>query len=416
VSLLRRATERERRTIQQFGDSSIPTNGSLASFSAAGVPVSDQTALQLSAVWSCVRIISTRLAGLPLNAMRPQAGGITVPIDPQPTIVQDPFGGQNSVQFPSRRDGIKQLAISLLLRGNGYGIITARDYLFRPSRLLVVHPDHVKVDVDDTGARTYEVNRKSVPSADMLHLMGMAMPGEPTGMSPIAYARQSIGLGLAAQEFGARFFSQGAHLSGVITVDGDLDKAKARQMKEAFEASHTGMRNAHAIGVLSGGAKWTPISISPDDAQFLQTRAGQNLDIAMLYGVPPHMLGQVDRTTSWGTGIEQQSLGFLTYTLDDWLGVFEDGWSAMLPRGTSAVFDTSALLKTDTAGRFAYYVQARTGGILTQNESRARENLPPVPGGDDINAPLNSAQSGSASSAGDPGAPPPPAPDLSKEP
>src|SRR5439155_16590060 len=127
----------------------------------------------------------------------------------------------------------------------------------------------------------------------------MCMPGSPTGMSPISYARQSIGLGLAAEKFGASFFGQGAHLSGVITVPGDLDKARARQMKESFEASHSGLPNAHAIGVLSGGAAWQAISISPEDAQFLGTRAGQNLDIAMLYGVPPHMLGQVDRTTSW---------------------------------------------------------------------------------------------------------------------
>ncbi|WP_329564670.1 phage portal protein [Kitasatospora sp. NBC_01266] len=412
MSLIRRAAER--RTIQQFGDSSIPTNGSLALPSASGVPVNEETALQLSAVWSCVRIISTRVAGLPLAAMRPQ-GGITVPLPVQPTIVSDPFGGQNDVRWLSRRGGIKQLAVSVLLRGNGFALVTARDWLFRPSRLAVLNPDVVKVDVDDTGARTYQVNRKTVDAVDMLHLTGMSMAGSPVGMSPIAYARQSIGLGVAAQEFGARFFAQGAHLSGVITVDADLDKQGARRIKEGFEASHTGMRNAHAIGVLSGGAKWTPISISPDDAQFLQTKAGQNLDMAMLFGVPPHMLGQVDRTTSWGTGIEQQGLGFLTYTLDDWTGIFEDAWTAMLPRGTSAVFDTAGLLKTDTAGRFAYYVQARTAGVLTQNEARARENLPPVEGGDDINAPLNSAQSGTTGPA-DPGAPPPPAPDESEEP
>lgn len=400
MSLLRKATEQ--RVFRPFGDSSIPTNGSLMAPTTSGVAVNEQTAMQLTAVWACVRIISTTLASLPLWAMTSR-GEIQVPVSPQPVIVADPFGGEGGgARFPSRRVGIKQLATSLLLRGDGYGMVTARDYLARPTRAQVIHPDRVKVDLDDEGGRIYDVDRKRVPTEDMIHLTAMCMPGSPTGMSPISYARQSIGLGLAAEQFGAGFFGQGAHLSGVITVPGDLDKARARQMKEAFEASHSGLSNAHAIGVLSGGADWKSISVTPEDAQFLGTRAAQNLDIAMLYGVPPHMLGQVDRTTSWGTGIEQQSIGFLTYTLADWVGIFEDAWSAMLPRTQKARFDTTELQRTDTTGRYAGYVQARTAGLLTQNEIRAKENKPPVDGGDDPNAPLNSAHSGNG-----PGAPAP---------
>lgn len=401
MSLLRRATEE--RTVVEFGDSSIPTNGSLASPTAAGVPVNDQAALKLVAFMACVRIISSAIAGRPLQSMSDR-DGIQVPVSPTPTIVADPFGGANNVRFPTRRAGLKQLAISMLLRGNGYALVTARDYLFRPTRLFVLHPDAVKVTANEDGGRDYSINRKPVDNpSDMVHLVGMSMPGAITGMSPVAYARQSIGLGLAAEQFGASFFGQGAHLSGVITVEGDLDKAGAKRIKENFEASHSGIRNAHAIGVLSGGAGWKPISISPEDAQFLGTRAAQNLDMAMLCGIPPHMLGQVDRTTSWGTGIEQQNLGFLTWTLDDWLGTFEDGWSQLLPRGQNGRFDTTSLQRTDTAGRYAAYVQARTAGLLSQNEIRAAENKAPVKGGNDINAPLNSAHT-------DPPAPPAPPP------
>lgn len=406
MSLIRRALER--RTVQQFGDSSIPTNGSLADLTPAGVPINDQTAMQLVAVYACVRILASAIARLPLNAMVAH-GGIQVPTPTMPTIVSDPFGGASNTRFPTRRAGFKQLAVSLLLRGNGYGMVTARDYLFRPSRISVLHPDQVKVEMNDDGGRDYKVNHKTVDAVNMLHLTGMCMPGSATGMSPISYARTAIGLGLAAERFGAGFFGQGAHLSGVVTVPGDLDRERARQMKEAFEASHTGLPNAHAIGVLSGGAQWKEISVTPEDAQFLGTRAAQNLDMAMLYGVPPHMLGQVDRTTSWGTGIEQQAIGFRVWTLDDWLGVYEDAWTAMLPRGQSAVFDTTQLERTDTAGRYASYVEARTANILTQNEIRAKENLPPVEGGDDINAPLNSAHSGD-------NAPPADQPPAPKEP
>ncbi|WP_307795163.1 phage portal protein [Actinacidiphila acididurans] len=363
------------------------------------MPVNDQAAMKLIAVYASVRIIANTIATLPMQAMQLRDSVLT-PLDRQPTIVVDPFGGAITARWLSRRDGIKQLAVSCALRGNGYAVVTARDSLMRPTRLMVCHPDHVQVDTDDGGGRTYKVNRQPIDTADMVHIIGMSMPGDVVGMSPIAYARQAIGLGLAAQEFGAEFFGGGAHLSGVITTDADLDRAAARRMKEAWEASHTGLKNAHAVGILSGGAKWTQITVPPEDAQFLGTRAAANLEMAMLYGIPPHMLGQVDRTTSWGTGIEQQSIGFLAYTMADWLTMFQDAWTGMLPRGQSALIDTTELQRTDTAGRMAGYVQARTAGILTQNEARAKERLRPIPGGDDINAPLNSAHSGADPSAG----------------
>ncbi|SFF11571.1 phage portal protein, HK97 family [Actinacidiphila alni] len=399
MSLTRRAAER--RTVKEFGDSSIPTNGQLAHLTASGVPVNDQTAMKLIAVYASVRILANTLAGLPMRSMV-MRDGVQVPLPQQPPIIVDPFGGATSAAWPTRRDGAKQLVVSAALRGNGYAIVTARDWLFRPARVAVCHPDTVKVDSDKELGRTYKVNNVTVDTVDMVHLMGMSMPGAITGMSPIAYARQAIGLGLAAEQFGAGFFGDGAHLTGVITVEGDLTVGQAREMKAAWEASHSGLKNAHAAGILSGGAKWTPITVPPEDAQFLGTRAAANLDMAMLYGIPPHMLGQVDRTTSWGTGIEQQSIGFLAYTMDDWLQMFEDAWTGMLPRGQTAVLDTTRLQRTDTAGRYASYVQARTAGLLTQNEARARENLPPVDGGDDINAPLNSAHAGDTELPGEP--------------
>jgi HK97 family phage portal protein len=407
MSILRRAMTRapERRlnNAQPGGDPwSVPSNGALAPLTAAGVSVSEDTAMQLLAVAACVRILSTTVAGLPFDAVR-MRGELRETLEPPPGIISDPFGGASDTAMLTRRAGFTQMMVSLLLRGNAYAAITARDGLLRPTRLRVLHPDRVQCRFDDAGRRTYKVSRQPVDAADMVHLMGMGMPEAATGMSVIAYARQSIGLGLAAEEFGSRFFGQGAHMSGVISVEGDLDRERARMMKEGFEASHSGLKNAHAIGVLSGGAKWTPISVSPEDAQFLGTRAAQNIDIAMLFGLPPHMLGQVDRTTSWGTGIEQQSLGFLRYTLASWLGTFEDGWSAMLPRPQAARFNVDALLRTDTSGRYAVYSMARNAALMTPDEIRALENLPPLPDGAGANpyAPLNSAHS--QTSQGDPG-------------
>lgn len=348
--------------------------------------------MQLIAVAACVRILSQTVAGLPLSSVRMQ-GDLRKAMNPPPPIVADPFGGGTTTALLTRRAGFAQMMVSLLLRGNAYAAVTARDYLLRPTRLRLLHPDRVQCRFDKSGQREYWINRQKADADDMVHLIGMAFPESPTGLSVISYARQAIGLGLAAEQFGAGFFGKGAHMTGLVTVDGDLDPKRARQMKEAFEASHSGMENAHSIGVLSGGAKWQQISISPEDAQFLGTRAAQNMDMAMLFGVPPHMIGMVDRTTSWGTGIEQQSLGFLRHTLAAWLGPFEDAWSMMLPRPQLAQFDTDDLLRTDTAGRWAYYMIARNIAGMTPDEIRARENLPPLPNGlgKDPFAPLNSA-------------------------
>jgi HK97 family phage portal protein len=367
----------------------IPTNGSLAAVTTAGVQVTEDTAMQLIAVSACVRILSDAVAGLPFDAVRSQ-GAVRTTLEPPPAIVADPFGGANDTRFPTRRTGISQIMVSLLLRGNAYSLVLARDFMGRPTRLRVLHPDRVDCQYNDAGERTYQVDRKPVDAGDIIHLLGMCYPESATGISVISHAKQAIGLGLAAEEFGARFFGNGAHMSGIVHVPGDLDKERARQLKESFTASHGGLKNAHTVGVLSGGAEWKPISVTPDDAAFLGTRAAQNLDIATLFGIPPHMLGQVDKTTSWGTGIEQQGLGFLAYTLSPWLGRIEDAWSAMLPKPHTARFNADALLRTDTAGRYAVYSAARAAGILTQNEIRALENFGPVDGGDDISAPLNS--------------------------
>jgi HK97 family phage portal protein len=357
-------------------------------------------------VSACVRILSSALAGLPLDAVQ-MKGAIRKQLDPPPLIISDPFGGANSLKFPTRRTGFTQMMVSVLLRGNAYGLVTARDKVLRPTRVMVLHPDRVAVGMGDDGSRAYQINRKPVDASDMVHLMGMSMPESPVGMSVIAYARQAIGLGLAAEEFGARFFGQGAHLTGIIEVPGDLDKERARTLKESFTAGHGGLANSHTVGVLSGGARWAPISVSPEDAQFLGTRAAQNLDMAMLFGIPPHMLGQVDRTTSWGTGIEQQSLGFLKYTLSNWIGLFEETWSAMLPKPQIARFNVAGLLRTDTAGRYASYGQARNGAWLTIDEIRALEDMEPLPDGKgaDPFAPLNSAHTDTPAGDGpDPGA------------
>lgn len=400
MSLLRRAASRqpEQRVYapaSSAGDPwAIPSNGSLAAYTPAGVPITEDTAMQLLAVAACVRILSEAVAGLPLDAVRMQ-GTVRRPLDPAPLIIADPFGGQNNSAMNGRRTGIGQMMVSLLLRGNAYCQVLARNSLQLPVRLRVLHPDRVRCRWDPAGSgmKVYKINKTVVPSQDIVHIMGMSFPEAATGMSVISYARSAIALGLAAEEFGARFFGSGAHMSGVIKVAGDLTPEKARELKETFSSSHAGLQNSHAVGVLTGGADWTPISINPEDAQFLATRQFQVSEVAMLMGVPPHMIGQTDRTTSWGTGIEQQSLGFLRYTLESWTGRFEEAWTPLLPRPQVARFNYGGLLKTDTLNRYTIYQAARNAAIMTPDEIRALEDMPPLPDGkgQDAFAPLNSA-------------------------
>jgi HK97 family phage portal protein len=361
------------------------------------VNVTEDTAMQLLAVYACVRLLCGTLSGLPLECVKTR-GPLKQKMMPAPLIVSDPFGGANQLSGRglTRKQGMSQLMMSLLLRGNGYCWVVTTDEFGRPESLQVIHPDAVDVVVDrETGFRSYRVNNTPVPASRLLHLTGLTQPGYPVGVSVIGAARRAISLGIAAEEYGARFFGTGAHLSGVIRTDADMDNDQARQLAERFAGIHSGMANAHKVGVLSGGAKWEPITVGPEDAQFLGTRAAQNLDIAMLFGVPPHMLGQVDRTTSWGKGIEEQTMGFLKFTLADWAQRFEDAWSAMLPDPWLARFDYDELLRPDATTRWQTYQIARNISALTPNEVRSNEGREPLPGdlGDDAFAPLNSAHS-----------------------
>lgn len=384
---------REARATSPFGtEDDIPSPGQAGVTFANPLArnIDEGVAMRLAVVYACVRIIANSVAKLPFDAVK-MRGTYREQLDPAPPIIADPFGAGNNLAGMTRRAGISSIVVSLLLRGNAFCLVTGRNYLGFPTRLMVLDPDMVSVKVDDAGYRAYEVGNIPVRDGDMVHIAGLSMPGSPVGISPITNMRNAVALGLTAELFGLQFFSKGSLMSGVIEVEQDLDKTRARQMKENFEASHSGLANAHSIGVLTGGASFKPISVSPEDAQFLGTRAAQNLDVAMMFGVPPHMLGQVDRTTSWGKGIEEQKLGFLNFTMEPLSGLLEDAWSVMLPKPQTAKFNLDVFLRADTSTRYTAYMAARNGAWMTINEIRALENNPPIDGGDELFAPLNSA-------------------------
>jgi HK97 family phage portal protein len=190
-----------------------------------------------------------------------------------------------------------------------------------------------------------------------------------------------LGLGIALDDVAGEFFRNGIMSTGVIGVDAPLSQDDARAVAEQFSMRHSGVRRAHLPIVMGGGAKYTPISLTPEDAQFIQSRQFQTGEIATLLGIPPHLLGIVDKTTSWGTGIEIQGRAFVDYTLRAYYKRLESFFTKYLRPGTYAEFVTDALTRADTTTRYAGYHSALMDGWLNTDEVRLREGLPPLPNG-----------------------------------
>jgi HK97 family phage portal protein len=233
-----------------------------------------------------------------------------------------------------------------------------------------------------------------VPTSEVMHIRRYSLPGCLNGISPIEQARQGIGLGLAAERYGARYFGDSANPSSVLESDQNMDDDEVTRVQRNWIASHGGRRHP---AIMSGGLKWRPISISPNESQFLETRKFQRGEIASLFRVPPHMIGDTEKSTSWGTGIEQQSIGFVTYTLGPWLRCIEGAFTNLLPKGQFFRFNVDALLRGDIKSRYEAYSQARNAGWLNVDEIRELEDREPVPGGagQDFLQPLNFGPLGS---------------------
>jgi HK97 family phage portal protein len=406
VSFLRRAFEQRdlvsgnfHGPLAQMGNSSVPSNAAGMDVS-SGVSVTDSTALNLTAFYACVRLLSDSIASLPWDAYRKgDAENVRREVTPAPSLLRVPSPGMTAFDWKH------QMMVSLVMRGNFYGLVTQRDLLEYPTTIVPLHPDAVRIDRDP---RTFEkrvwVGNQQYPMSDLFHIRAFSLPGSDVGLSPVGMARHSLGLGLAAQEYGAKWFRDGASPSSVLETDSDLNDEQLLRTQKSWISSHGGRRRP---AVLSGGFKWKPIQITPNESQFLQTRQFQGLEVAQMMGVPPHMIGIIDKSTSWGTGIEQQSIGFVTYTLRPWLTRIEAAMSDVLPRGQFVKFSVDALLRGDQKSRYEAYQTAIDSGWRNPDEVRALEDLPPIPGGvgSKFRQPLNFGPLGA-----DPADEPPPAP------
>ncbi|MGI6497555.1 MAG: phage portal protein [Oscillospiraceae bacterium] len=360
----------------------------------AGKPVNEHTAMQMTAVYSCVRILSETLAGLPLHVYRyNDSGGKEKNLKhPLYKLLHDePNPEMTSFAFR------ETLMSHLLLWGNAYAQII-RNARGEVIALYPLMPNKMAVDRDSKGRLFYLYSRTSddaptlggdsqvyLAPSDVLHIPGLGFDGL-IGYSPIAMAKNAVGLAIATEEYGAKFFANGAAPGGVLEHPGTIkDPGK---VKESWNTAYQGSQNAHRVAVLEEGMKYQPIGISPEQAQFLETRKFQINEIARIFRVPPHMLADLEKSSF--SNIEQQSLEFVKYTLDPWVVRWEQSMCrALLMESEKPTvfikFNVDGLLRGDYVSRMNGYATARQNGWMSANDIRELENLDRIPaelGGD----------------------------------
>ena len=339
--------------------------------------VTTESALCLSAVFACMRLLSEAVATMPLDVFY-KSNGSRLPYRPKPDYL--------SFQPPlrSRIDYLSELMMSLLSDGNAF-VATPRDDLGVPLALYVIDPSKVQVVRDEVGVDSYIVGEERYGQLDIMHVKGMTLPGGLRGLSPLSYARETIDLGLSAQRFGASFFANGAIPSALIEAPHDLPQDKADRLAAMWNARHRGSSNTARIGVLTNGAKFSRVTIAPEEAQFLQTRQFQVPDVARVFGVPPHLIADASNSTSWGSGLAEQNLAFGQFSLRPWVDRIEDAHGRLLTsHGLTSAFvklNMDALLRAGTRERYEAYQIGLEAGFLIKDEVRRLEDMPPLGGG-----------------------------------
>jgi HK97 family phage portal protein len=337
---------------------------------AAGEAVTTDTALRLSTMWGCIRLLADSVSTLPLHVYR---GEDRDPI-PTPTLLQRP-----SADFPELADWLWAVMASLLTRGNAWGVVTARAGAgMLPAQVDLVDPGKVAVTTDREGRRVIRVGGVEQDPADLFHVKAFPWPGQLEGLSPVAYFREAIGLGLAAERYGARFFGDGAMPQGVLTSDHRIGPDAAEALQARWEARHKGKRR---IAVLGDGAKFQAITIAPDEAQFIETQRFNVSTICRIYGIAPEMMGGETAGHEAYTSPEMRGTDFLTFTLRPWLLRVERAVSRLLPRTQTAKFNAGGFVRATLRDRYEAHKVGIEAGFLTVNEARELEDRPPLPEG-----------------------------------
>lgn len=352
--------------------------------SASGKVVSQQTALQLSTVWACVRLIAETTATLPI-ALYEDKNGAPVVASSHPVhfvISQQPNADQTPVEF------WENVMASLLLQGNSFcephmsgRSLTSLEFLLpqnmsTPRRLA---DGRIEYRYTDSFGKPH-----TLTDEQMVHVRGFGT--DPLcGLSPLSYGRQVLGSAMAADESAAKMFANGMKLGGVLSTDQILNPKQRGELRDDMVKQYEGVTNTGKTMLLEAGMKYQQVSMTPEDAQMLQTRAFNVEEICRWFRVPPWMVGHTQNSTSWGTGMEQQMIGFLSFTLLPWIKRIEMCANRRLLRPDErrrfyVKFNPEGLLRMDSAARAAFYSSMTQNGIYTRDDCRRKENLPPQGG------------------------------------
>lgn len=353
--------------------------------SGAGKSVTTQTAIQLSTVYACVRVISETVASLPLGVYEAtDDGNLKAGDHPLYHLLHDePNAEMTSFVFR------EVMLAHLLLYGNSYSQII-RSGKNTVVGLYPLLPDHMDVDRDSKGNLTYTYTTSDgktvvIKPQDILHIPGLGFDGI-IGYSPIALEKNAIGLGIASEEYGSKFFSNGARPSGILTHPNTVKNPKA--VRESWNSAYGGSSNSNRVAILEEGMTFTPLSIPNNEAQFLETRKFQVDEICRIFRVPPHLVGNLEHATF--SNIEHQSIDFAVHTIRPWLVRIEQSMNRALftdqEKGRFYVqFNIDGLMRGDYKSRMEGYAIARQNGWMSANDIRALENQNPIPkdeGGD----------------------------------
>ena len=372
----------------------------------SGEVVTYDSALTLSAVYAAIRLLSDNVSTLKLDVLY-RSQGSEQKFRPLPTWV-----GQMNPELRNH-EVLGQIVTSLLLDGNAY-ISTLRDRTGRVVSISVLDPKTItptmKTDEDGLSRISFQSDQAQgveFTARDIVMVRNLLKPGQIEGVSPITAAREFLGLGLAVTKYGASFFGNGALPGAVIEVPGQLSEVGAQQLKSSWEAVHKGAANGSRLAVLTEGSKFSrQLSLSPEDSQFLQTKQATVQDVCRLYGVPPHLLADSSGSTSWGSGLAEQTTAFAQFSLRPLVTRVEAALTSILRSEGIAVayarFDLESMRRA-TSDRFDNYTKQISSGILSIDEVRAYENLPALPDGKGAEhyIPLNLAPVGQEPTADD---------------
>jgi HK97 family phage portal protein len=352
------------------------------SYQVANVTVNEDTALKLSAVWACVRLIAETIGGLPINSYRLLSDGTRV-LDNEHPLTQlfknKPNKYQNRVEF------FETMTMQLCLHGNAYAHISKTGT--RITNLLPLMAEQMEVALLTDGSVVYRYNSGSDVAVyapeSIWHLK--LMSNGIVGLSPLAYARNSIGIGIASDDRVKALASNGFKPTGILTIDKLLKPEQREQIRNAFADLASG--SGDPLRVLEAGMSYQQVSMNPKDVQLLETRKFQIEDIARFFGVPSVLINDTSASTTWGSGIEQIVQGFYKLGLRPYLERYEASiantlLSASDRRNYEFEFDFGALLRGDEITRFQAYKEAINAGFKTINECRQAEGMQPIDGGD----------------------------------